>query len=292
MTFAWHAINLLMEAERCAFRFLRKALMNKPGSVLAVFAHPDDEGIIGGTLARSAAEGHPVTLICLTRGQAGKSSNPAINTPEALARQRKKELREACRILGVTDLRHWDYMDGGLDRANAHEVVGRIVQVMREVKPEVVITFGPDGIYGHPDHLAAHRFVTEACYADVYPRTHPEHLDACRDAPQARKLYYVVFPKSFFEGPNPRRRSRTMEINGVIYHFRAIDDKEISTAVDVSAHVEQKIDAYLSHRSQALPGSTRATLSREAMAKNFAKEYMIRAEPPWDGKNRESNIFQ
>ncbi|MBW2145953.1 MAG: PIG-L family deacetylase [Deltaproteobacteria bacterium] len=266
--------------------------MEKLGPLLALFAHPDDEGIIGGTLAFSAAEGHPVTLICLTRGQAGKSSYPAITTPEALAHLRKKELQEACRILGVSDLRHWDYMDGRLDRADANEVVGRIVEVMREVRPEVVITFGPEGIYGHPDHLAAHRLVREAYYAAGDPRRYPQHLDAGHYAHQVRKLYYVAFPKSFFEGPNPRRRSRTMEINGVTYYFHAIDDEEISTVVDVSAFTERKIDAYCAHQSQALPGSTRATLSRESMVKNFALEYLIRAEPPWDGKNRESNIFQ
>lgn len=266
--------------------------MRKPRSVLAVFAHPDDEGIIGGTLARSVAEGHPVTLICMTRGQAGKSSVSSINTPEALASQRKNELEQSCRMLGIADLRHWDYDDGRLIQADASEVVGRLVQVMREVRPEVVITFGPDGIYGHPDHVATHRLVKKAYDEAADLSIYSEHIDVGMCPHQARKLYYVVFPKSFFEGPTPRRRSRTTEINGVIYYYRAKDDTEISTVVDVSAYVERKIDAYLSHRTQAHPGSVRATLSRLAMTKIFALEYLARAEPPWDRKSRESDIFQ
>lgn len=266
--------------------------MEKRGALLAGFAHPDDEGIIGGTLARSAGEGHPVTLICMTRGQAGKSSDPAFNTPEALASQRKKELQKACRVLGINDLRHWDYDDGGLGLADTNEVVGRTVRVLREVRPEVVITFGPEGIYGHPDHVATHRIFKEAYQAAADPGRYPEHFDEGLDPHQARKLYYVVFPKRFFEGPNPRRRSRTMEINGVVYYFKPRDDDEISTVVDVSAYVERRIEAFFAHRSQAHPGSSRATLSKEALLKIFAVDYLVRAAPPWDGRDRESDIFQ
>ena len=136
-------------------------------SVLAAFAHPDDEGFgCGGILAMLAARGARATLVCATNGDVGEISDPALATPETLAQVRQEELRRAMAVTGVEDLRFLGYRDSGmpgtadnnhpnsLNQAEPSRVVGQLVFIIREMRPEVVITQDPTGVYGHPDHLA------------------------------------------------------------------------------------------------------------------------------------------
>ncbi len=136
--------------------------MSRPAVVqtlLVILAHPDDESFpMGGTLAKYAAEGVSVNLSCATRGEAGI---PGLSS-EATGHLREHELRRAAATLGLTTVRFLDYHDGQLDQVNPEQAIKQLVEVMREIRPQVVITFGPDGISGHPDHLAIHRFTTLA----------------------------------------------------------------------------------------------------------------------------------
>lgn len=128
-------------------------------SLLVILAHPDDESFpMGGVLAKYAAEGVRVVLICATRGEAGIPGLP----PEATGRLRERELREAAATLGLTEVRFLGYQDGQLALVDPERVVNRLVDIMSEVRPQVVITFGPEGVSGHPDHLAIHRYATLA----------------------------------------------------------------------------------------------------------------------------------
>ena len=128
-------------------------------SLLVVLAHPDEESFpMGGTLAKYAAAGVRVTLICATHGEAGI---PGLS-PKETARIRERELRAAADILKLAEVRFLDYYDGQLLRANPERIVDQLVKVLVEIQPDAVITFGPDGISGHPDHLAIHRFTTQA----------------------------------------------------------------------------------------------------------------------------------
>lgn len=128
-------------------------------NVVVILAHPDDESFpMGGTLARYAAEGAHVTLVCATRGEAGIPNMP----PDEAGRLRERELRAAAETLGVADVRFLGYRDGQLAQVDPEIVVAQLVGILYEVHPHVVITFGPDGISDHPDHLVIHRFVTAA----------------------------------------------------------------------------------------------------------------------------------
>ncbi len=128
-------------------------------SLLVILAHPDDESFpMGGTLAKYAAEGVRVTLICATMGEAGIPGLPPVKT----ARIRERELRAAAATLGLAEVRFLGYEDGKLAYANAEYITTQLVTAMWETRPQAVITFGPDGISGHPDHLAIHRFTTQA----------------------------------------------------------------------------------------------------------------------------------
>ena len=142
-------------------------------TVFAAFAHPDDEGFgCGGTLAALVAGGHRVTLICATNGDVGEISDPALATPETLWQVRQRELRTAMDVTGIEDVRFLNYRDSGMagTEDNDHQsslfqapeakVVEQVAAVIRETRPDVVITHDPTGGYGHPDHvthLSSHR---------------------------------------------------------------------------------------------------------------------------------------
>lgn len=128
-------------------------------SLLVVLAHPDDESFpIGGTLAKYSARGVKVTLICATRGEAGIPGMAAVET----GKLREHELRCASHALGLAEVRFLGYHDGTLSTTDEEQVITRLVNLMDNIRPEVVVTFGPDGISGHPDHVAISRLTTLA----------------------------------------------------------------------------------------------------------------------------------
>ncbi len=132
-------------------------------NLLAVFAHPDDETFrCGGTLALLAQRGVRVQVLTATRGQAGSCGDPLLCTPEELPAVRENELRCACAALGIQPPILLDYQDGQLSEAVPEIIVSEILSVIREVKPQMILTYGPDGVSGHPDHIAIGRFTTEA----------------------------------------------------------------------------------------------------------------------------------
>lgn len=174
--------------------------------LLAVFAHPDDETAIAGTLAHYAGQGVRLSLICTTLGEAGEISDPALATPENLGQVREAELRCSCAALGIDDLHLLGYCDSGMDgtpenekatsfiRANPDEVVGKLVRLIRQIRPHVVITFEPNGWYGHPDHIATGRHASRAYElsgrADAFPEAGPIW--------QPQRLYHAAFLRSRF----------------------------------------------------------------------------------------------
>jgi LmbE family N-acetylglucosaminyl deacetylase len=140
--------------------------MQAHGPILGVWAHPDDEVYLsGGIMADAVARDERVVVAMATRGEAG-TSDPATWPPERLAPVRERELEEALDVLGVTELRWLGYPDGGCADADEYEAVGRLEELLSEISPAVVLTFGPDGMTGHPDHVAVSRW-TSAAFARV-----------------------------------------------------------------------------------------------------------------------------
>lgn len=127
---------------------------NKPG-LLVVMAHPDDESMgCAGLILRHSRAGVPVNLICATRGEAGWSGKPRGAKKEDLAQIRTDELREAAAALAIGEVELWDYPDGGVDRIDPQEITNRIWEQISKLRPKAIVGWGPDGIYGHPDHIA------------------------------------------------------------------------------------------------------------------------------------------
>ena len=169
-------------------------MASTPMRVLAVYAHPDDECYCsGGTPAKYIANGAEAMVVSATRGQAGEINDAERASRATLGQIREQELKASCQALGVQHMRCWDYMDGGLADADYEQLVDDVVCTIRDFKPDVIITFGDDGAYGHPDHIAIGKATTDALFraADPdYPNARPIH--------QALRLYYAHFPEHNF----------------------------------------------------------------------------------------------
>jgi mycothiol S-conjugate amidase len=158
---------------------------------MTIFAHPDDETFgVAGTIRRATNAGHPVAVVCATRGEAGEIADPSLATKATLGAVREGELRHAMASVGVADVRFLDYIDGRLPEANPAEAVTKIVRHLREFRPDVVVTFAANGGYGHVDHIAIHRLTLAALNAAADPERvsdQPPH--------RIRKLYYAGFSR-------------------------------------------------------------------------------------------------
>ena len=263
--------------------------------VLAMFAHPDDEGFgCGGTLAMLVSRGAHVTLVCATNGDVGEISDPSLATSETLARVRQEELRNAMRITGVPDVRFLGYRDSGmagtednnhpdaLYQAQPESVVDRLVDIIDEVDPEVVLTHDPTGGYGHPDHVTVYALTTKAFHrAAEFNGPVPKPSLARKQESIERLLYYVCFPRSAF-----RRMWQQMLDAGITPPFASelVDtvgspDEAVTTTLNVAAYVDTKIASLECHRTQIDPNGPFSQLPEELMRENMSTEYFTLAYP-------------
>lgn len=232
--------------------------------LLAVFAHPDDEAFgAGGTLAKYAAEGCEVYLATATRGEAGQIALPELATPASLPAVRERELRCACQTYGIHPPIFLDYLDGQLTIVNQGQAVGKLVRLIRRLKPQVLITFGPDGIYGHYDHLAVHRWATAAAELAADPDCFPDR-DACATH-QVSKLYYRVLAEEALAARLSSGQRPAVMMDGVPFPFVARPLAEITTVIDVSEYVERKRQGILCHATQVGPDSRYAQAPGEVL---------------------------
>lgn len=216
--------------------------------LMAVLAHPDDESAgMGGTLARYAAEGIETTVVCATRGERGWNG-PEAEFPglQALGAIREAELRRAARILGVKRLEFLDYLDGDLDQADPIEAAAKIVHLIRQVRPQVVVTFPPDGIYGHPDHIAISQFTAAALVRAAESAAGDGGLPPHR----VDKFYYVVDRKEVADMYQSLFGDLCMTIDGVKRCFTYWQDWALTSWIDTSDHAETAYRALVCHASQ------------------------------------------
>ena len=220
--------------------------------LLAVLPHPDDESLgLGPALARYGAEGVATHLLCATRGERGWSG-PSDENPglEALGRIREAELRCAEEHLRLTEVHFLDCIDGEVDQAQPSDIIPAIVAHIRRIRPHVVVTFSPDGSYGHPDHIALAQFVAAAlvCAADA-TFTDPEG----RVAHRVPKFYHMVDSRSLVEAVRQQMGALSMTVDGVERTHFGWEEWAITTRIDATEHFDTVWRAILCHRSQ-LPG--------------------------------------
>jgi LmbE family N-acetylglucosaminyl deacetylase len=249
---------------------------------LAIFAHPDDESLVaGGALARYAAEGWRTALICATRGEWGPISDESLADYENLGETRERELREACAVLGVSWLRFLDLEDGGVAGLDADEegaALEKLARSIRELRPQTIITFGPDGFYGHADHIAIGRLATMAREmagdANALPGRPAENL-APHHAPE---LLYATVPRGLF--PNLIARlaesGRETHLWGIPPEQFGVPPEEITVTYDVTAFLDRKLAALRRHRTQLDDSHVFTHLTSEMAVEFFGSEFFRR----------------
>jgi LmbE family N-acetylglucosaminyl deacetylase len=225
---------------------------HKPLKLMCVLAHPDDESLAtGGILAKYAAAGVKTYLVMATRGERGWFGPAADHPgPQALGRLREAELWAAAYVLGLDEVIFLDYQDGKLDQANPAEAIGKIVTQLRRIRPDVVVTFDPNGLYGHPDHIAISQLTTAA----VVAAADPDYHDLATGSPhRVSKLYYRTFVLAEQLAYEAAFGPLMMPVDGVERRLTAWPDWAVTTQIDTAAYWEQVWQAIEYHCSQ-LPG--------------------------------------
>jgi len=231
---------------------------------MCVFAHPDDESLgMGGTLAKYAAEGVELALVTATRGERGWGGRQD-NYPgaQALGRIREAELRCAAEVLGIKDLTFLGYMDGEVDKAAPAEIVLHIAREIRRFKPQVVVTFGPDGAYGHPDHIAISQFTSAAVVmaanaAPMYPSAVLSHGHTSSDVPigdapphTVLKLYFMEDTLELVDLVKQVLGGIEFTVDGKLRQHVGWLEWMITTRIDASAHWQSGWQAIQCHTTQ------------------------------------------
>jgi LmbE family N-acetylglucosaminyl deacetylase len=266
---------------------------------MAVLAHPDDESLgVGGTLAKYASEGVDVFLLTATRGERGgycgiRPGDPRHPGAPALGNIRAAELRAAAAALGVRDVALLDHGDGQLDMSEPRHAVADIVKHLRRVRPDVVITFGPDGAYGHPDHIAVSQFTTASIVAAADP-TFPVQ-GAVGDPPPhaASKLYYLAWPESAFAAYQSAIRTLSVTVDGVERFATPWPEWAITTEID-TRHVWPTVWRAVScHESQVAAYSRLKDLSPDHHEALWGRQSFYRALSTVNGgRTRETDLFE
>jgi LmbE family N-acetylglucosaminyl deacetylase len=229
--------------------------------LLVAAAHPDDETLgFGGALARYASEGVETHLVTATRGQGGRYRGLASGTAEhpgraELGRIRERELRAAAGALGVSRVTLLDYEDQYLDRADAAEAVAALAREIRRARPHVVLTFPPDGAYGHPDHIAISQLTSAAIVAAA-------HATEAMDPPHAvSKLYYLAWSARTWAAYQHAFKRLVCVVDGVERQATAWPDWAITTVIDTQAWSERVWRAVACHESQVTAYEALKTLA-------------------------------
>jgi LmbE family N-acetylglucosaminyl deacetylase len=266
---------------------------------MAVLAHPDDESLgVGGALAKYASEGVDVFLLTATRGDSGRYRGLRADDrqhpgPLALATIREAELRAAASVLGVRDVSILDYHDQRLDRADPRQAVADIAGHLRRVQPNVVVTFGPDGAYGHPDHIAISQFTTAAIVAAADAAFVGTSLGAAERPHTVSKLYYIAWPESTWAAYQAAVGTLMSTVDGVERRATPWPDWAITTVIDTRSFWSTVWRAISCHQSQVVAYERLKDLSAEHHEALWGRQSFYRAFSAVNGgRARETDLFE
>lgn len=234
--------------------------------LLVIGAHPDDEVLLaGGTLAACAAAGLQTGVVCLTRGELGPIADPALATRETLAAVRLDELRGSCAELGAQLVKCWRRPDGNLRWSDRGAIVRQLTDVFDASRPEAVITFGEDGLYYHPDHIATYELVRRAV----------------RSTHEPPALYRSVWPKTAMSSfaRELRLRGLSDDLWDLSPEDFGTEDLDDSFEIDVRAFVARKLAALRAHRTQLPDHHALAGIDQGLAERFFGTEWFA----PVDG---------
>ena len=260
---------------------------------MCVLAHPDDESLgTGGALAKSAADGVATYLLTATRGERGRFGDSQESPgPDIVGKAREAELLEAAKELGLREVRFLDYPDGALDKVDTAEAIERIAGHLRRVKPQVVITFGPDGAYGHPDHIAISQLTTAAivCAADPLFGLHP----ASGEPHRVNKLYFIAWSPKKWTAYETALRKLVFKVDGGERQAVPWPDWAITTVLDTSRVWPAVWRAVSCHKTQMTIYRKLAELSEELQRSLWGTQEFYRVFSSVNGgRAQESDLFE
>lgn len=201
---------------------------------LFIFAHPDDETFAtGGTIAKLTRAGNEVQIISATTGQAGMTGEYGEITPEELGKIRELEHGKAGFILGVSQIRYLDLMDGEVDKTSVEDLVNKLLPLIKEINPDIVITFEKNGISNHPDHKQISKAATKA------------FKDWVKDTEKHVRLYHIGVPQSYMDAYEKNGLS-----NKAFGQTPGVPDENFTTIIDISDVFDLKDKAAKEHKSQ------------------------------------------
>jgi LmbE family N-acetylglucosaminyl deacetylase len=264
----------------------------QPLRLMAVLAHPDDESLgLGGTLAKYAAEGVGTYLLTATRGERGWRGDAAADPGlEAFGKVREAELLAAAKILGLREVHFLNYIDGDLDQADSAGAIGQIVGHLRRVRPQVVLTFGPEGAYGHPDHMAISQFTTAALVAAADPTYQTDSSDKPH---RVSKLYFVADTVAGMTLYTRLFGELIMPVDGMDRSWAGWPDWMMTTELDTDAYWRTALRAILCHQSQVSEMPNLAEACERDHARLLGRQHLIRAMSLVNGGRKiERDVFE
>jgi N-acetyl-1-D-myo-inositol-2-amino-2-deoxy-alpha-D-glucopyranoside deacetylase len=261
-------------------------------TIFLVHAHPDDEAVsTGGVMMRAHEAGHRVVLVTATRGEEGEIYNMDEEAARPrLAEIRTEELRRAAAMLGVDRQEYLGYRDSGMaglpsnqepssfHTASLEEAAERLAALLREERPDIVVTYGADGTYGHPDHIKAHRVTVAAL----------DRLAA--EGWEPRKVYFHAIPRSLMERLSEQWRESGRAAGNI--QIRGTPDEQITTTVDVRDLAERKRAAFAAHVSQNNPDNPLQTMGRQMFESAFGSESFVLAGGERRAGRTETDLFE
>lgn len=251
--------------------------------LLGIFAHPDDEGLISGALLHYHSLDVEAGLVYATRGEAGEIADAALATPENLGKVREEEMRAAAEDLHVQNLWFLGYHGSGrtdtapnqdphaLIHARPAEVIGKLVAIIRQFRPQILITFDETGGFRHPDHIAVYKYATGAFHAAAdgvqYPELGPSHAIS--------KLYYASFAHRQIAMMAEWLQDQAYEgfVRDLDIEHMGLTDEQINIVLDVDRWQETKALALSKHRTQKNSTPLISLLPKEMQHKLRSTEY-------------------
>jgi LmbE family N-acetylglucosaminyl deacetylase len=270
-------------------------MSDRPLTLMAVHAHPDDEAsTTGGILAKYAAEGIRTVLVTCTNGELGDTPDVAAgeqghgddHDTETVVALRTRELEDSCRVLGVSHLEMLGFHDSGMEGWPQNDAPGSfwstpvdeaakpLIALMQKYQPDVVVTYDDYGFYGHPDHIQAHRITMAALEATGSDAT----------------VYFPTFRRSGMPAFRELMEKAGMEPPPIDENEFGAPDEDIAAVVDCREYAQQKMDALKAHVSQA-GNIFFIHFPMEVFAEVFGEEAFVRERPAWDGGPPVDDLF-
>jgi len=259
---------------------------------MCVLAHPDDESLgTGGALAKYAAEGVATYLVTATRGERGRFGDSKESPgPEIVGKTREAELMAAAKELGLKEVRFLDYPDGALDKVDTAEAIEKIAGHLRRVRPHVVITFGPDGAYGHPDHIAISQLTAAAIVCAADPLFGPEVIG---EPHRVAKLYFIAWSEKKWAAYQAALRKLVVTVDGEERQVVPWPGWAITSVIDTSRVWPTVWRAVSCHKTQMTIYRKLEELSEEHQRSLWGTQEFYRVFSSVNGgRAQESDLFE